>query len=265
VYTFNSGLGLRLRDLECLRGKPWIAPLYLSLLHFFAPLVMWGVGSPFFGPEAVMGFIFIGMMPMAVCSIMWTEIHRGNVTLVTAFIMVDTLVAPFLIPYALQLFSGAGVRLDSLRMVWGLFWMLLFPIMLALVLNHLSRGGLRRRAGNCLSMLSKTAMLGLFLINGGVTAPFFLDISLSTLCLFGMAVFVSALMFVMNYGLGRLLFSRIEDLLAFMLGASMRTLTTGMVLAMTYFTPLTTFTVLLAMIVQQPLGSLAGKIAARRW
>jgi predicted Na+-dependent transporter len=170
-----------------------------------------------------------------------------------------------LIPYALQLFSGAGVHLEPFRMLRGLFWMLVFPIGLSLTLNHLSAGGVQRLAGNSLSVLSKVAMLGLQAINGGVTAPFFLDFSLSTLYLFGMMVFLSCLMFVMHYGVGHLLFSRREDILAFMLGASMRSLTTAMVISLTYFSPLTTFTVLLAMIVQQPLGSLAGKLALRRW
>jgi len=259
VLTFNSGLGLHLRDLHCLRGKPWILPMHLAMLHLAAPLVMWGTGSLFFEPYAVMGFVFIAMMPMSVSSILWAGMFRANITLVTTLILMDVLFAPFLIPYALQLFSGTGVQLDPLGMLRGLFWMLFFPTILALISNRLSHGGVQRIAGNGLSMFSKAMMLFIFFINGGVTAPYFLDITPALFLLICMVIFVSALLFVLNYALGRLLFSAAEDVRAFMFGPSMRSLTTGMVISMTYFSPLTTFTVLIAMFVQQPMAALAGK------
>jgi predicted Na+-dependent transporter len=263
ILTFNSGLGLRIRELACIHDKPWILPLHLVLLHFALPLVVWSIGSLFFDPETVMGFVLFAMMPTSVSSIMWVGLLGGNLTMITALILIDTFFAPFIIPYALQLFSDASVILDPVNMLQGIFWMLLFPTVLALILNRLSHGGVQRIFGHSLSLMSKMMMLVILFINGSVTSPFFLNINLSFIILTCMVLFLSSLLFVITFFLGDIIFSSNEDIIAFMLGTSMRSLTMGMVLAIAYFTPLATFIVLLAMLFQQPQGAFAGKMAQR--
>ncbi len=261
LLMFSSGLGMRLQDLNSLRRKPWLLPVILLLLHVAIPAVWTGIGTLLRFPiEAVMGFAILAMIPISASCVVWIGLSRGNITLGMALILADTLVAPFLIPYSLDILFGADVHLDPFRMLYGLFWMLFFPTFLALVCNRISQGKLQRVAGKPLAVTGKFAILGLLFINGGVVSPFFHNFDSIFFLALGMTFCLVSLLFLVTFLIGQLLFSRKEDVLAFML-CSVRGTTTGMVIAMTYFPPLTTLTVAFNMLFQQPLGAWTGKKA----
>ncbi|MDL2209687.1 hypothetical protein LJC26_02645 [Desulfovibrio sp. OttesenSCG-928-O18] len=263
VITFSSGLGMRIQGLYSLAKRPWVLPLYLAVLHILWPLVAWCFSSMFFGPEVVMGFVILTMIPVSASSIIWVGILRGNVTLAMALIFVDTMLAPFLVPYALQFFFGTTVYMDPVRIMKGLFWMFFVPTLAAITLNRLSQGGLQRVAGQGLSLASKLSIFILLFINGGITSPYFLDINVTAVILFCSVFFLYCLYYIGNFSIGRLVFSDPADIVTFMIASSMRSLLTGMVIAMTYFSPMATFVVVLGMFFQQPMSSVAGKVAGK--
>lgn len=264
LLTFNSGLGLRLQDLASLRQKPWILPLHLTLLHMGMPLVAMSASSLLgFPADAVMGFVILAIIPLSASGIVWVGIYRGNLTLAMALLLADMLLAPFIIPYALELLFGASVHLDPLRMLKSLFWMLLFPTLLALFLNRVTSGKLQRVAGNAFSLLAKMSMFMLLFINGGVVAPFIHDFDLLFFELLFMVFALNCLWFVLSFSIGRLFFSDDQDVIAFMYSSTIRGTATGIVIAMTFFPPLTTLVVVMNLLFQQSMGSFAGKIVLR--
>lgn len=260
---FNSGLGLRVADLHSLGERKWVLPLLLVLLHLVMPAVAWGVTSPFYDSETVMGFVVLTMMPISPVCILWTGIFRSNITLAMAFTLVDTLAAPFIIPYALQLFSGASVALDPLRMFQGLAMMLLAPSLLAILCNKVSHGAVQRKAGRTFSLLAKFAIYSILFINGGVTSRFLTELNWYIASMAVTAFVLYVVSFAGSLAVGRLFFPAREDVVAFMLGVSMRSLTTGMVIATAYFAPVATFIVMLGMFYQQPMASFSGKVVDR--
>lgn len=263
VLMFSSGLDLRVQDLACLRGRPWLLPVILLLLHVAIPLVWMGISTMLRFPlEAVMGFTILAIIPVSASCIVWISLCRGNTTLGMALILVDSLAAPFIIPYVLSVLFGADVHVDTLRMLRGLLWMLFFPIVLALFCNRATNDGLRRVAGRQFAIMAKLAILAMLCINGGVVSPYFRELTPLFVLTCGMTLCFCALLFLISFFAGRVLFTRKEDVLAFML-CSVRTTTTGMVIAMTYFPPLVTLTVAFAMLFQQPLGAWTGKTALR--
>lgn len=263
IISFNSGLGMRVRDLRTLRERPWVLAVQMATLHVAAPCLAWAVASLFYDAEAIMGFVILAMMPVSASSILWVGIFRGNITLAMAFILVDTLAAPFLIPPVLQLFSDASVQLEPLRMLGGLALMLFFPSLLALVCNRISNGAVQQKAGKAFSLMAKLSIFGILLINGGVTSRFFADMDWYLFSLVVMTFVLYGLLYAGNFVVGRLLFPAKEDAVAFMICMSMRSLTMGMVIATTYFSPLATFIIVLGMFFQQPMSAYAGKAAYR--
>lgn len=264
VLMFSSGLGLRLQDLRSLREKPWLLPAILFLLHVLIPVMSLGMSTVLGYPmDVVMGLALLAMIPVSGTSLVWIAIHRGNVTLAMAFILADTILAPFIIPYMLDILFGASVHLDPLNMLWGLFWMLFFPTVLAIVCNRVTNGELQRVAGAKLSFLSKLAVYGIVVINGGIVSPLFHNFDLLFFQILGTVFVFCAFWFVFTFFVGRLLFSDKEDVLALMLSSSIRSTNTGMVIAISYFSPLTTLTVVFNMLFQQPLGAFFGKLARR--
>lgn len=261
ILMFSSGLGLRIEDLRSLRERPWLLPVILVLLHAGIPLLAMGITYPLGFPlDAVMGFVILAVVPISATSIVWGGICRGNITLGMAILLVDTVCAPFIIPYILAFLFGADVSMDPFRMLRGLFWMLFFPTFLALVCNRVTRGELQRVAEKPIAFLAKLAVFAILVINGGVVAPFVRDINLTLLLVFGATVALTAFWFPVSFWAGRLLFSNGEDALALMMTA-LRGSTTAMVIAMTYFPPMTTLVVVFCMLFQQPLAAYAGKIA----
>ena len=264
LLTFNCGLGLRLQDLASLRRKPWVLPLHLALLHVGMPLIAMSLSSLLgFDFDAVMGFVILAIIPISASGVVWVGIYRGNLTLAMALLLMDMLLAPFFIPYVLELLFGASVHLDPFRMLQSLFWMLLFPTLLALLLNRATNGGLQRVAGSAFSFLAKMSMFVLLFINGGVVAPFFHDFDLLFFELLLMVFFFCCLWFILSFCLGRLVFSEDQDVVAFMYSSSIRGTATGIVIAMTFFPPMTTLVVVMNLLFQQSMGSVAGKIVLR--
>ena len=264
VLTFNSGLGLRVQDLGCVRAKPWILPFHLVWLHVAAPLMAMAATNLLgFPVDAVMGFAILAMLPVSASTVVWIGFYRGNVTLAMALLLMDTVLTPFIIPYALDFLFGATVHMDPLRMLRGLFWMLLFPTLLALFLNRLTGGGLQRVAGKTFSLLARFAIFTILFINGGVISPFFRDFDPVFFAVVAMAGAYFVLWFLANFFLGLAIFKNREDTISFMLCSSIRSITAGMVIAMAYFAPLTTVTVVTGMLFQPPLASYSGTLASR--
>lgn len=263
ILTFNSGLGLRVQDLSCIRAKPWVLLLLLVWLHIAAPLVVMTATSLLgFHVDAVMGFAILSMLPVSASTIVWVGFYRGNVTLAMTLLLVDTVLSPFLIPYVLDFLFGATVHMHPFRMLRGLFWMLLFPTLLALALNRITNGTLQRVAGSAFSIFARLAIFTILFINGGVIAPFFQDFDPVFFAVIPVSGMLYALWFLSNFFLGLAIFKNREDTIGFMTACSVRSVTAGMVIAMTYFAPLTTVTVVTGMLFQPPLASLSGKLAS---
>jgi len=264
ILMFSSGLGLRLQDLRSLREKPWVLPVILGMLHGLIPLMSLGMSTLLGYPlDVVMGLALLAMIPVSATSLVWIAIYRGNVTLAMAFVLVDTILAPFIIPYALDFLFGADVHMDPFAMLRGLFWMLFFPTVLAIACNRASGGALQKVAGAKLAFLAKLAVYGILIINGGIVSPLFHDFDLLFFLILGTVFSYCAFWFVFTFAIGLLLFKDKKDVLAFMLASSIRGTNTGMVIATAYFSPLTTLTVVFNMLFQQPLGAWLGKHAAR--
>ncbi|SBW10371.1 conserved membrane hypothetical protein [uncultured delta proteobacterium] len=264
LLMFSSGLGLRVEDLQSLRERPWLLPVILALLHVVIPLLAMGITYPLGFPlDAVMGFVILAVIPISATSVVWVGIYRGNVTLGMAILLVDTICAPFIIPYVLAFFFGADVSMDPFGMLRGLFWMLFFPTFLALVCNRVTQGGLQRIAGQPIAFASKLAVFAILVINGGVVAPFVHDFNLMLLLVFCATLALTAFWYLFSFWAGRLLFPKGEDALALTLTA-LRGSTTGMVIAMTYFPPMATLVVVFCMLFQQALAAYFGKMA-RNW
>ena len=264
VLTFNSGLGLRIRDLGSLRSKPWILPLHLAWLHLVMPVLAFGVTKLLSFPnEAVMGFVILSIIPISASCVVWVGIYKGNVTLAMALLLMDTVLAPFIIPSALHFMFGAGVHMDPLRMLRGLFWLLLAPTLLALTLNRLTQGGLQKVAGKTVSSLAQGAIFCILFINGGVVAPFFPNPTPLFFAILGVCFAMYCVWFGLGFFMGRSILGGSKDVISFMLCSSVRSPTTGIVIAMTYFAPLATLPIVMGMLVQPSMSSFTGKLASR--
>ena len=134
IMTFIGALKSTFRDVAEVFKRP--LPLAVSLIgiHVVMPLLAYGLGMLLFGdnPNLITGMVLEFAVPSAVVALMWVTIYHGNGPLSLSLVIVDTLLAPFLIPLTLRILVGIRVRVDVAGMMEELILMIALPAVLAM-------------------------------------------------------------------------------------------------------------------------------------
>ena len=69
---------------------------------------------------------------------MWVMIYDGNLAVSLALVVVDTVLAPLIIPITLSIFVGSKVHIDMTHMISQLIFMVALPAIVAMTLNQVS-------------------------------------------------------------------------------------------------------------------------------
>ncbi len=72
-----------------------------------------------------------------------------------AIILFDTLLSPLIVPESLSFFVGKAVAIDTGELMKNLFFMIVFPSILGMLLNHLTKGKVNTVLAEKLSPFSK--------------------------------------------------------------------------------------------------------------
>ena len=80
----------------------------------------------------ITGMVLEFSVPAAVISLMWVSIYNGNSPLSLSLVVIDTILAPFLIPAVLKLLVGSSVKMDTVGMMKELVFMIALPAVLAM-------------------------------------------------------------------------------------------------------------------------------------
>lgn len=139
--TFVGALKSRFRDVADVFKRPLPLILMLLVLHALVPMIACGLGHLLFPGNAnyITGMVLEFSVPTAVISLMWVSIYNGNSPLSLSLVVIDTILAPFLIPAALKVLVGSSVKMDTMGMMKELVFMIALPAVLAMCLNELSQ------------------------------------------------------------------------------------------------------------------------------
>ena len=108
--TFVGALKSRFRDVADVFKRPLPLILMLLVLHALVPMIACGLGHLLFPGNAnyITGMVLEFSVPTAVISLMWVSIYNGNSPLSLSLVVIDTILAPFLIPAALKILVGSS-------------------------------------------------------------------------------------------------------------------------------------------------------------
>ena len=126
VMTFIGALKSSFKDVKNVFRHPLPLITVFVLLHVVLPSAAWGAGHLFFSsnPNLITGMVLEFSVPAAVVGLMWVSIYNGNNTLALALVVVDTVLAPFVIPTTLRILVGANVQMDTTGMMKDLIFMI---------------------------------------------------------------------------------------------------------------------------------------------
>ena len=150
-------------------------------------------------------------VPAAVVGLMWVSIYRGNSPLSLALVILDTLLAPFLIPLTLRLLVGSQVAIDTSRMMEELIFMIALPALLAMVLNQLSRDRVKETWPARLAPYSKFCLIFVVTANSSEVAPYIRHLNAQRLLAAGCILLLATCGYVIGWLLA-LLFRQPHDI-----------------------------------------------------
>ncbi|MBT2686647.1 bile acid:sodium symporter family protein [Bacillus sp. ISL-47] len=265
--TFSGSLNSNFSSLKQILHHP--KPLFLIVftLHILMPLFAWSTGHLAFGddPYTITGLVLAMAIPTGISSFIWVSIYKGNIPLTLSIILIDTFLSPFIVPLTLSVFFQTTVNIDVLPMMTGLFWMVVLPSFLGMILNQVTKGKGALILSSRLAPFSKLGMAIVVMLNGAVVAPNLIEVNLKLILIAITVFFVAFMGYLLSFMIGNLLKYDRETTVAVTFNGGMRNISIGAVVAVTYFPPAVAVPVVLGMLFQQVLASLFGVIIKRHF
>lgn len=257
--TFAGSLGSGFRDMKKIAMHPVPLIVVLLILHIVVPVTAFLVGSLIFDdPLLVTGIVLEFIVPTGIVSLVWVNIYHGNSALTLSIILIDTLVAPFLVPFSLHVLMGSAVEISVVGMMKDLVLMIAVPALLAMTLNHATRGQVKHTLSPKLAPLSKIGLILVVMINSSKVAPFFSQMT-PTLLLVTLVIFLLAVSgFIWGFLASKIFREDNDGRVSMTFNSGMRNISAGAVIAGQYFPPEVMFPVMIGTLFQQILAALAG-------
>ena len=167
LVMFAMGLTLRVADFRRIALRPAPVLAGLGLHYLIMPLAAWLIahvlGLP---PELAAGTILVGSVPSGTASTVMVFLSGGDVALSVSIGALSTVAGVLATPLLTRLYVSAAVAVHPWSMMLGIAEVVLLPVLLGLLLNHVARR-LVRRVEPALPLVSIAAIL---LIIGTVVA-----------------------------------------------------------------------------------------------
>lgn len=265
VMTFISSLNLKFRDIKVFKQYPKTILFVIAFLHILMPLWAFFLAELIFDDRLLtIGFLISVAVPTGVTSVIWVTISKGNLPLSLAIILIDTLLAPILMPLILHLVVGESISLNTSALIFDLIWMIVLPSILGILVNEWTKGKLFEQYGKPMSLVSKLCLFGIIMINSSAIAPYVKTIDLELAKVIAVVLFLAVSGYVFSLVLGRLLWKSEADQATFVFNGGMRNIAVGVVIATTYFPSKVAMPVVFGMLFQQVLASIFYKIIQKK-
>jgi len=173
LITLSGALGLTFREFGVTVRSPLPIILFMAVNRLLMPLIAMLAANVFFASnrEIVTGFVLLFSGPMAVASFIWVGIFKGDKALCLTLLLLDTLLAPLVVPGTLSILMGETVEMNMGGIALSLVYMVVIPTIVGIVVNETSGGRIPVRVSPYLSPASKMMFLFVIAANTSVVAP----------------------------------------------------------------------------------------------
>lgn len=262
--TVVSSLSLKVRDLKVFINYPKTILFSIAFLHILMPLWAYLVSIVLFDDHLLtVGFIIAVAVPTGVTSIIWISLCKGNLPLGLAIVLIDTMLAPLLMPALLHFVVGEKIAIDTAAIMTDLLWMIVLPSIAGIVINELTKGAFVQRYGKTLAPFSKLALFAIVMLNSSAIAPYVKNISWELAGVIGAVFFVSISGYIFAYWIGKVVWKDTSIRTTFVFSGGMRNIAVGVVIATTYFPAKVAMPVVFGMLFQQVLAALFSKVVTK--
>jgi tagaturonate reductase len=173
TMTLSGALKLRAKEMGRAVSSPLPIILFFVSAHIIMPLVVFFLSKLIFynDPDTVSGYVLLYSVPTAVTAFIWISVYKGDRALSLSLIMLDTLLAPLVVPGTVRLLLRTSISLDMTGMAVSLVFMVLIPTVAGVALNEFSHGKIPALISPVLNPFSKVCMVLVIAANSAAVAP----------------------------------------------------------------------------------------------
>lgn len=262
--TIVSSLSLKIRDLKVFVNYPKTILFSIAFLHILMPIWAYVVSVVLFDDHLLtVGFIIAVAVPTGVTSIIWVTLCKGHLPLALAIVLIDTLLAPFVMPVLLHVIVGEKIAIDTAAIMMDLLWMIVLPSLAGIAMNELTKGEVVKRYGKTLAPFSKLSLFAIVMLNSSAIAPYVKTISWELAGVIGAVFFVSVSGYMFAHWIGKWVWRDVAIRTTFVFNGGMRNIAVGVVIATSYFPAKAAMPVVFGMLFQQVLAALFSKVVTK--
>ena len=239
----------------------------MLILRVLMPLLALLFGRIFF-PNNIYtqtGLLLFGLLPVAINSVLWTVITKGNVALTLSVVLLDTRLSPFVLPLSVLVLTGASIDLDTFGMMTSLFLMVVLPSLVGMSLNQMTKGEFGKKWSVPLAPYAKILLLAVIIINGGNIRRYFPPISWQLIAIMASITTLAVMGYLMSWHLAKWLKLPEQDVKAVVFSGGMRNMSTGVVIAVAYFPPAAAIPIVTGIFFQQLVCATIAKLLERHF
>jgi|LFRM01.1.fsa_nt_gb BASS family bile acid:Na+ symporter len=257
LIMFLVALRCRLADVVRALRSPGKIGLLLLLTYLVMPFFAWTMAKGFLAhePQLAAGLVLINSLPVAATCSMWAGIAGGDLALGLTAVSLTTLLSGLATPAVLALFIGTMIDFDPGPLMRGLFWTVMIPVALGLIVGE------RRRAfidshGPQIGLLVKPFMLSMLAINAALLVPYLQGIPAVELVRLYLVVFMQMMGgYLLGFAITVFFGLDYAASITMTYAATMRNNGAGILIAVSYFSPLMALPITLNTLIQQPIAS----------
>lgn len=263
--TFAGSLSMNFKGFTSFTKYPFVIISAIAFLHIVMPIWAYFVSTMVFNDHLLtIGFILSVAVPTGVTSFIWITISRGHLALGLSIILIDTLLAPIVMPTLIHIVVGKAIQIDTASIMLDLLWMIVLPSIVGVLLNEFTKGKITNTLGRTLAPFSKMSVFFIVLINSSVIAPYMKHLTWELVGVIVVVLFVAVSGYTMSFLIGHFLWKKDTSIVTtFIFTGGMRNIAVGVVVASTYFPAKVVMPVVFGMLFQQVLASFFSRIVEK--
>ncbi|MDR0316800.1 MAG: bile acid:sodium symporter [Treponema sp.] len=264
LITLAGALRMRTAEFGTTIRSPLPILLFFVTGHILTPLIGFAVASRCFSNmDTVAGFVLLLSGPTAVSGFMWVSIYRGDKALCLTLILLDTLLAPFVVPGAISILMGAHITMDMTGIAISLLMMIVIPTIVGVSINEASRGSIPALVCPYLEPFSKICLMLVIAANASPVAP---RVRLDDPGVWGVAavcILLSVTGFIISKAAAIAGKCNAEKGIALFFCGGLRNISAVTTIAVTFFPEAAALPALLGIVFQQSIAAVMGNINSR--
>jgi len=261
VLTLSGALKLHAAEFgRTIRSPLPMLACFVSA-HILMPVVAVCTASYFFAssPDTVAGYALLFSGPAAVSSFIWTAMFLGDKALCLTVILLDTLLAPLVVPGTVSLLMGAKVTMDMSGIAVSLILMVVVPTIIGVTLNECSRGKIPALLCPWLNPLSKIMLMLVIAANASPVAKIVRIDDPMVWKIAALCVALSVVGFVVSKLTGVAVKCNREKTAALFFSGGLRNISAVTTIAVSFFPEAAALPSLLGIVFQQSIAAIMGK------